>query len=378
MEKADTTLIYLGMYHVFIFLLLFVFGHLVIHKMPLLPYKQNLRRIDDLLDSLSARTKITSSLSLWGPARWVYSIFSDERIRETERDPVDPRTVELAFLQILEDVQKGGLRFPGAARHHLTMPAPEITFIFDELDKLGTRVDPMEETRDPAAPKQEIQVIHKERERSLKLRSLLADLKNILTSAPARFIFVGGRDLHDEWLADQTSRLPLLTSIFNTEVYLPSLMTDQRDPDLVSNVPEPRRERRFLHDRIQEYVLNQYERALLLYRRSVRKRWLPSFGLPVETLTSERFVLTNVNPRYPEVLDSTGSRVEEERDFLLNDFVLFLTHRSMGNPKKLRDLLSSFIRPAGREFDNNQARWSGTPCRHVIRLGDVEIFASSF
>jgi hypothetical protein len=374
-KRAELTLIYIGMYHVLIFLLFLFFGHLVIHRMPLLPYKQNLRRIDDLLDSLSARTKVTSSLNLWGPARWVFSIFSDERIRETERDPVDPRTVELAFLQILDDVQKGGFSFPGAARHHLTMPAPEITFIFDELDKLGTRVDPMEETRDPAAPKQEIQIIHNERERSLKLRALLSDLKNILTSAPARFIFVGGRDLHDEWLADQTARLPLLTSIFNTEVYLPSLMTDQRDPDRALDTTDAQPETNSLDERIREYVSKQYLRALRLYRRSVRKRWLPSFGLPVETLAPERFVLAKRACPLPLVLDaSTGTPAKDDQNFLLNDFLLFLTHRSMGNPKKLRDLLSSFIRPAEREFENNTVRWIGTPCRHVIKLGDVEIF----
>lgn len=365
------TLIYFCVYHVLLFLGLFFFGHLIVHRMPLLPYKQNLRRIDDLLDSLSARTKITSSLNLWGPARWIYSIFSDERIRETERDPVDPRTVELAFLQILEDVQKGGFRLPGAARHHLTIPAPEITFVFDELDKLGTRVDPTEEARDPAAPRQEIQVIHNERERSLKLRALLSDLKNILTSAPARFIFVGGRDLHDEWLADQTSRLPLLTSIFNTEVYLPSLLTDLEDP----GTTDPHHQTS-LHDRVEEYVSKQYERARLLYRRSVRKRWLPSFGLPVETLAPERFTLVKGKPSLPDVLDSdTGKPVNpDDQKFLRDDFILFLTHRSMGNPKKLRDLFFSFIRPAGREFANNKSRWIGTPYRHVIKLGNVEIF----
>jgi hypothetical protein len=365
--RAGTPYVYISVYHPLLFILLLLLGQWLLRRVPVLPYKENLQRMDDLLDSLSARTKITSSIDLWGPARWVYSMFSDDRTtKETERDPLDPRTVELAFLQILEDVQKGGFRFPGAARHHLTFPAPEITFVFDELDKLGTRYDPAEQARDTDLPSQEFQVITSERERSLKLRSLLSDLKNILASAPARFIFVGGRELHDEWLADQTSRLPLLTSIFNTEVYLPSLFTDRGD-----NKTTPR-----LHGRVKQYFLRQYDRALNLYYRSVRKRWLPSFGLSVEAMSRERFATAGEDLPTPVIFDlKNGMPLEEgEQKALLEDFILFLTHRSMGNPKKLKDLLASFIRPTGREIKDKSLRRTFPPSRHVIRLDQRDLF----
>jgi hypothetical protein len=366
-QDAFSPYVYISVYHPLLFILLLLLGQWLLRRVPVLPYKENLQRMDDLLDSLSARTKITSSIDLWGPARWVYSMFSDDRTtKETERDPLDPRTVELAFLQILEDVQKGGFRFPGAARHHLTFPAPEITFVFDELDKLGTRYDPAEQARDTDLPNQEFQVITSERERSLKLRSLLSDLKNILASAPARFIFVGGRELHDEWLADQTSRLPLLTSIFNTEVYLPSLFTDRGD-----NKTTPR-----LHSRVDQYFSRQYDRALNLYYRSVRKRWLPSFGLSVEAMSRERFATARERLRWPLVFDLENGKYLEggERTALLEDFILFLTHRSMGNPKKLKDLLASFIRPTGREIKDKSLRRTFPPSRHVIRLDQRDLF----
>lgn len=357
--------IHFRIYHVLLLLLLLVLVRWIFVKIPLLPYRENLRRIEDLLDSLSARTRTTSGFSLWEPARWVYSFFVDEHMRETERDPVDPRTIELAFLQILEDIQKGGFRFPGAARLHLTMPAPEITFVFDELDKLGTRVDPAL----AQAEEEEAEVLHQERQRSIKLRALLSDLKNILASAPARFIFVGGRDLHDEWLADQTSRQPLLTSIFHTEVYLPSLMTDHNRNTPVSELR--------LHRRAEEYLRYQHRRAQLLHLRSARKRWRPSFGLPLEGLVYERFI----PPAAPELQSSTqvinaatGEELTCEEDRALRrDFVQFLTHRSMGNPKKLKDLLASFVRPAGREVEPG-IRWEHAPCRHILRFSDTKVF----
>ena len=374
-SEGTSRTLYFSVLHLLLFLVLLLLGQWLLRQLPILPYKRNIQRIDDLLDSLLSRTKVTSSFHLWGPARWAYNLFSDER-RETERDPIDPRTVELAFLQILEDIQKGGFRFPGAARHHLTLPAPEITFIFDELDKLGTRGDP-EETRAPTAPEQEGQILYSQRERSIKLRTLLSDLKNIIASAPARFIFVGGRDLHDEWLADHTSRQPLLSSIFSTEVYLPSLLTDQSQPtpaaeetsETTRGVSHTR-----LHQQIDLYIRHQYERAVSLHRRSVRKRMLPSFGLSIDVIDQETFARNELPEDLPAPFDcENGSDAQPAAGSLPSDFVLFLTHRSMGNPKRLKDLLSSFIRPAGREISQS-IRWRQAPCRHVLRFGETEIF----
>lgn len=365
--------------HLLLLVLFFFAGKWLLRRIPLLPYKENLRRIEDLLDSLSARTRVTFASSLWGPARWVHSVFSDERLRETERDPVDPRTVELAFLQILEDIQKGGFRFPGAARHHLTMPAPEITFMFDELDKLGTRVDPEASIIEPVAQQQEARALFDERERSIKLRALLSDLKNILASAPARFIFVGGRDLHDEWLADQTARQPLLTSIFSTEVYLPSLMVDHSGrTQWPTSGMQTSAQRWTLDRRIDEYIRHQYRRAAILHFRAARKRHRPSFGLSVESLVHERYFSSGEPPELPPVVCVDDSAVEDdalaaEGEALKRDFVRFLTHRSMGNAKRLKDLLASFITPAGRELMPS-LRWEKAPCRHVLHFEDVDIF----
>ena len=51
--------------------------------------------------------------------------------------------------------------------------------------------------------------------------------------------------VHDAWLADRASRQPLLTNVFNAEIYLPSLMLDhyrgarqKNDPmETASNTP---------------------------------------------------------------------------------------------------------------------------------------------
>ena len=370
--------LYLNIYHIVIFLTLFLIFRSLQRRVPLIPFQRNLRRIDDLLDSMSSRTRIRRGAPIWEPARWIYSLVT-ESVREMEREPLDPRTVELAFLQILDDIQRGGLRMTGIARNHLNVPAPEITFVFDELDKLGTRLDP-EDDRAVSTLATELRAVQADQERALKLRGLLSDLKNILSSAPARFIFIGGRNLHDEWLADQTARQPLLTNIFIAEVYLPSLLTDRSRKHRASTHPNEEGRSSHLHTRIDEFALYQFQRATELYEELILKDFRPSFALRAEALVSERFAsqrptrfLKDVLLLYPsheqvalEVLP------EAERRALVDDFVGFLTLRSMGNPKRLKELLASFIRPLSQEVGPPE-RWK-LACRHVLRFRDVEIF----
>ena len=61
---------------------------------------------------------------------------------------------------------------------------------------------------------------------------------------------------------------------------------------------------------------------------------------------------------------------------ILDTFFAFLTLRSMGNPKRLKELLGSFIRPITKEIRSSPARWLFS-CQHVLRLRDDEISASS-
>ena len=375
-EELNPSGIHLNLYHLFLFFGLLVLSRNVLRRFPLLPYHQNLQRIDDLLDSMSARTKVTERPTIWEPARWIYSLVAD-RVRETEREPFDPRTIELAFLHILEDIQRGGVRMPGIARRHLNLPAPEITFVFDELDKLETRLDPEDDR--PEWDSAEIRALQTDQERSLRLRSLLSDLKNILASAPARFIFIGGRNLHDEWLADQTARQPLLTNIFIAEVYLPSLLADHSYSS--NNARRISEGRHRLDDRVREYVEQQYMRSKELFKDWALKHFRPSYGLSAQSLSPERFAMSSVSTKFKdsEIYRVPPSRNQlmplespAHREMIIDSFFAFLTLRSMGNPKRLKELLGSFVRPVTKEIVG-PARWR-ISCQHVLRLRDDEIF----
>ncbi|WP_425657133.1 hypothetical protein [Roseobacter sp. EG26] len=141
---------------------------------------------------------------------------------------------------------------------------PDLQFVFDELDKLSGVVDPDPTVRIVA--EQDQQALLSERNCAYQLHRLLSDMKRVISSAPARFIFVGGRALHDEWVRDQNrlrSSQPLLTSIFDHEIYLPSLLIDfsraRYDNALVGYSKHPNRA---LDLRIKEFLVNTYSSSV--------------------------------------------------------------------------------------------------------------------
>lgn len=363
--------IHFEIYHVLLFLFLLILARWLLGRLPILPYQETVRRIDEVLDFLSARTSVTSRTNRWEPVQVLQGWLMDERTRQTEQDPADPRTVEFLFLQILEDIQSTSFHL-GAARDQLiSLPTPEVTFVFDELDKLGTRVDPNE--REAGGGPQQAEILHAERKRSMELHKLLADMKNLLSSAPARFIFVGGRNLHDEWFADQSARQPLLTNIFNAEVYLPSLVTD---------LGRLESQQLRLDRNIRIYLELQFRRAKKIFAETRRKQILPSFALPIEEDWQELFSPEEVNLAGSFELHFSDSKLTEHApdktlsDLLFRDFHQFLTYRSMGNPKRLKELLGTFVRPVERAVKAVDLRWSESfrDCDHVLAFGDIERF----
>lgn len=376
----------LRIYNILLIVSLYFSGRWLMYWLPLLPYRRNLSRVDDLLDSLSAR--MVQRRSSWKPAQWIHLVFGDGGASEIERAPADSRTIELAFLEILRDLQNGSVAFMRGTMQRLSIPAPEITFVFDELDKLGITID-AENSRTVDSP-EDLDIMGAERQRSLALHRLMSDMKRILSAAPARFIFVGGRQLHDEWLADQTSRQPLLTSIFNAEVYLPSLLTDHGMADVLR---DPQVQRLALHDRVREYLSLQHYLAIHNMGFWTSARWRPAAGLGLRWEQQESYFQPGSNGTLRSNIDQHWDRLraanpfetsipsrkrEWEKDFLWS-FVRFLTYRSAGNPKRLRELTLGFLQPVGRVTPDT-ARWANQAmaCHEVLYFNDNAIFRIQF
>jgi len=103
----------------------------------------------------------------------------------------------------------------------------DIIYIFDELDKISGS----QESENGQHSKESAS-----RNRIKKIDSLLEKLKNIITESPASFIFVGGREMHDEFLAKAGNASSLYRSVFNHSLYIPSLYSDGVSGGLLAQI----------------------------------------------------------------------------------------------------------------------------------------------
>ncbi|MBF0195728.1 MAG: hypothetical protein HQL71_14300 [Magnetococcales bacterium] len=411
-------------YHLLLFLFSALTFYSLAQRIPVLPYRRNLNKIDDLLTTLSSRTLEKSSHQIWKPALWLNSLFSgDQKEKEIEISPRDPRSVESAFMEVLNTIQDNRVHFLSEWGIHMTIPSPEITFLFDELDKLTGRVEQDENKPYDYLLEKEVQT--SERLRSLAVNRLFSDMKRIISSTNARFIFVGGRLLHDEWLADKTARQPMLTSIFNHHIYIPSLLTDwsprSRDRFVERmNVPEELVpvELKF-SKRIQEYLGRQHRRANQRYQMeyfnrrafplmlSVEKGSVPTFPSTsywIDPFNGERKLkndlddhdikvyiqypwerLSGFNQKYLFKKQDDEQKDEEneikqsdEEEAFIRSFIRFLTYRSAGNPKRLKEMLGVFIRQLHSIEDRSDSKILLSNCHDVLYFSDPFIYRVQF
>ena len=369
------------LYHLLLFLIAFALWRWLSDSFKLFPYGQTLKQINNLLENLHYSQTLKRRRPFWAPVRYIRSAFTDEEDQKLYQERQDPRSVELAFLDILEEAHKDKIAMPLNIGSGFSLPMPEIIFVFDELDKItgvvgvdttGTRIE------------EERSALDAEVRRAYALHRLLSDMKRIISSAPAKFIFVGNRLLHDEWAADQSRRQPLLTSIFDKEIYLPSLMLDHN----TSNNTYGNRTYTHLSMRIREYIVRRKQLADDVYNRIIKDRSSSLLALsrhdPAETYYSADSLGKNeVDMSYkrlgeiPVIDYEIGITIKDEdncwNNAFINSFIHFLTYRSAGNPKRLHELVDQFARPASR-FSNNNIPEKYLECHHVLHFSNIDIF----
>ncbi len=377
----------LRVYHILTFILLIWFGKKLSTWINFFPYKKTFDEINEIIDDLNMRKKESRRTGRWSPVHFSNKAFGKEVEAEFSRDERDPRAIELNFLNLLERMQNNTIKIPFVLSGRISVPTPEVHFIFDELDKITGMVGT--NTISPETNEAERSLIQDERRRAFALHSLLSDMKRVISSAPARFMFVGSRMLHDEWMADQGRRQPLLSSIFDAEIYLPSLMLDlPRSATTKANKPRTDYKLTF---RIEEYLLRTHNSSRKLYQQMVRTRFSPFYALPSRDNSKAQFY----ESRYDETLRDKLRKemfitiscpnfyleVDKGEKFngFIDEFINFLTYRSAGTPKKIDEILSSFMRQSAHfTKPDTKHRYTKLPCRDVLALNDREIYRIQF
>jgi len=252
--------------------------------------------LSDLNDRVAAAVTVGSGQETNLP-RGFGKIF---RHRSLAYPLADERTIEQGILRVLEEINY----FP------IILGRPVFYFVFDELDKIALPEEPAETTR----PGPEfVSTFENIRRRQAQIEKVLSNLKQLLTTAPAKFIFIAGRELYDTCLADFTGRLFLHSSIFNQTFYIDSFLSDHSDPD-------DHRPTSLVESYICKFLLPQDE-----------PEWLISWPK-----------LTD----YARYLDShfeMDPKLKQKTLRLVEDFIFFCTYRGSGSPKKMTQLMEGYV-----------------------------------
>jgi len=130
---------------------------------------------------------------------------------KTTFKPLDNNQIESRLREIIEK----------AADHF------EIIYIFDELDKLSGIVPDQKHDQTTS-----ISVVKESQLRKQQVDAILGDIKNLITSSHAVYIFIAGRDMYDAYLSERGSSNSLYESLFNDHIYISSFLTDRSNEDI--------------------------------------------------------------------------------------------------------------------------------------------------
>ena len=236
-------------------------------------------------------------------------------LKRTSYKPLESKDITQNLIHILDEV---------ASINHL-LTRVRFIFVFDELDKINTHyntsISSIEDEFDLDTNEVRYQARRKER-----IGRILSSMKHFLNSAQAKFIFIAGREMYDAALAGISDRESSLDSIFNdNKIYVNSFYTEGEDNNLTDIT-------------------------------SITEQYLCQFLIP-----SDYFFEEDLPPclrMYKAYLKSINIREDERIKIIatLKDFIVYLTYRSNGAPRKLSNLIEQYVIPVSSKEISLEAR----------------------
>jgi len=191
-------------------------------------------------------------------------------------------------------------------------------FIFDELDKVEPAVvtttyyqdiESFEKSRSNT-------YLDQLRNRKQAVLNIISGLKNFLTTARSNFIFIAGREMFDASLADIADRQSSVSSMFNYVFYIDSLLKENVELNNTAS----------LSTSIEKYL------ELILFPETEQQNKNELF----KKLSST----TNLDE-----LDKDEKALHISKIItIIQNFIIYLTYRSNGSPKKMIRSIHEFIR----------------------------------
>lgn len=255
----------------------------------------NYRHLKKLQDSIAASIKMEEGIKTGSRA------FSFNRKKEVNYPIMDTHDIEKSLIDIMTDISEGWM-----------FQVPQFIIIFDELDKIES-----EDIKKAKMSKTDSFSPDTIRLRQEAMFNLLSSLKYILSTMPAKFLFVAGREMYEASLADASDRSRYLSSIFDEVINVPSFLSDT-----------PNNKRHDVCSRTEEYVC----RLLFPPHEIVKEYSIKEYGNYLKRQMQH-------NPEKYLHIDSLINEIQLH----LQNFVTYLTYAGKGAPKKIINLMESFI-----------------------------------
>lgn len=201
----------------------------------------------------------------------------------------------------------------------------EFIVVFDELDKV-------EPSLGKGFYNEKEDVIQNDRFANLKMDktknrreaiiNILSSLKYFVTEAKAKFIFIAGREMFDASLADISDRESFISSIFHQIIYVDSFLKESVYPNSGGNTLS-----------------------------AMAELYLSHILIPKEYNTGGNFLrdyYNYINTEYKELNFKNLSGSDYQKELLkviytLQTFIVFVTYRSNGSPKKIVRIIEEYV-----------------------------------
>jgi Cdc6-like AAA superfamily ATPase len=201
----------------------------------------------------------------------------------------------------------------------------DFIIVFDELDKVEPNLGKgfYNEADDTSGGDR----FSKSRIDSLRIRKemiigILSSLKYFVTEAKSKFIFIAGREMFDASLADIADRESFISSIFHQIIYVDSFLKDAASPYSGGNSLSS----------MAEYYLSH---ILMPDFEGVRSNFLKEY---YQHLWQNRLIYN-----HKCLTDSEYNEELLKIIYTLQSFIIFLSYRSNGSPKKMVRLIEEYI-----------------------------------
>lgn len=268
----------------------------------------NLLKLKEKIEA-SVSFEKTGNMPVPGGIYRRFPLFS--KSKKMSYSPLDTKEIESELILILKQISKIPTLF--------TKLYP--IFVYDELDKISIYHNTTLNDKREEDPSNRLNYKYKRQE---SVTNILSSLKSFLNNAPAKFIFIAGRDMYDAALAGISDRQSVLDSIFHkNKLYVNSFYTELED-GAVNDITS------MTEKYVCQFLIPDHFYAEKQMKNKDAKKDLMMYTQYLLKLSKDSII-----------------KKSEIQPILFNliNFFSYITYRSNGAPKKISNILEQFITP---------------------------------